>query len=368
VSVRDLRVHDTDLIVATHGRSFWVLDDMAVLRGLSPEVQAKAVHLFAPTSAVRWGNVGGRGGNGVGANPRYGVNIDYWLKEKPASALTLQILESNGTVIRSFSSAPAARPDSFGSAAADSAAKAARTVQEAEALAYAPADSLVPARAGTNRFSWDLGYPDPRRIPNSIIDDGSGDGPTAVPGEYRVRLIAGRDTLVQAFTVRPDPRVTMTAAEYQAQFDAAKSVSARITSITEAVLRMQDLQRQLDERARQAASQPYAAEVRNAATALRKKIEAVRSEIYEVYTKADQATLNYPIKLYQMFLTLNGQVLEGTNPPTKQHGEIAGDLGGKLDVQLKILQGLEDKELSEFNQLLDKLGIPNVFAPKRPIG
>jgi len=194
------------------------------------------------------------------------------------------------------------------------------------------------------------------------------DGPTAGPGEYRVRLIAGRDTLVQAFTVRPDPRLTLTAAEYQAQFDAAKAVSARITSITEAVLRMQDLQRQLDERARQAASQAYAAEVRNAASALRKKIEAVRSEIYEVYTKADQATLNYPIKLYQMFLSLNGQILEGTNPPTKQHGEIAGDLGGKLDAQLRILQGLEDKELNEFNQLLDKLGIPNVFAPKKPIG
>jgi hypothetical protein len=90
--------------------------------------------------------------------------------------------------------------------------------------------------------------------------------------------------------------------------------------------------------------------------------------VYEVYTKADQATLNYPIKLYQMFLSLNGQVLEGTAPPTKQHGEITSDLGGKLDVQLKTLQGLEDKELNEFNALLSKLGVPNVFVPKKPIG
>ncbi|MFN8715455.1 MAG: hypothetical protein ACK50C_00535, partial [Gemmatimonadaceae bacterium] len=124
----------------------------------------------------------------------------------------------------------------------------------------------------------------------------------------------------------------------------------------------------LDERARQASAQAYAKDVRDASSALLKKLEAVSAEIYEVYTKADQATLNYPIKLYQMFISLNAQVLEGTNPPTRQHGEITNDLGGKLDVQLRTLQGLEDKELSAFNALLSRLGVPNVFAPKKPIG
>jgi hypothetical protein len=88
-----------------------------------------------------------------------------------------------------------------------------------------------------------------------------------------------------------------------------------------------------------------------------------------VYTKADQATLNYPIKLYQMFVTLNGQVNEGTNPPTRQHGEILTDLSTKLNVQLNTLQKLEDNDLQQFNALLTRLGVPNVFvAPKKPIG
>jgi hypothetical protein len=141
-----------------------------------------------------------------------------------------------------------------------------------------------------------------------------------------------------------------------------------VGSITDAVQRIQDLQRQLEERARQASSQSYADTVRKAATELRKKLETVRAEVYEVYTKADQATLNYPIKLYQMFLSLNGQVLEGTNPPTAQHGDILKDLGGKLDVQLNTLQRLEDTELNAFNAMLSRYGVPNVFVPKKPIG
>ncbi len=369
VVVRDLRVHDNDLIVATHGRAFWSLDDISPLRTLADSITAKPVHLYAPSPATRWTSMGGgRGGGAAGANPRYGVSVDYWLKSAPTSPITVQFLESNGKVARTYTSEGAPKKDSTGNPAADSAAAKIRLAQRAEALSYEPADSVVHARAGANRFIWDLSYPGPKTVPGAIIDDGTTDGPVAVPGEYAVRLIVGKDTLTRPFTIKPDPRLTMTAAEYKAQFDAANAVGAHITSITETVQRIQDLQRQLDERARQATSQAYAEDVRDASSALRKKLEAVRAEIYEVYTKADQATLNYPIKLYQMFISLNSQVLEGTNPPTKQHGEITSDLGGKLDVQLKTLQGLEDKDLSEFNALLSKLGVPNVFVPKKPIG
>jgi len=228
---------------------------------------------------------------------------------------------------------------------------------------------VVHARAGANRFVWNLMYNGPKRIPGSINDDGSYEGAMAVPGDYTVRLIVGKDTLSRGFTLRPDPRVQLTAAEYTAQFEATKAVGARITSITDAVARMQDLQQQLDQRARQASSQAYADSVKTMATALRKKLESVRAEVYEVYTKADQATLNYPIKLYQMFVTLNSQVNEGTNPPTRQHGEILTDLSTKLNVQLNTLQQLEDNDLQQFNALLTRLGVPNVFvAPKKPIG
>ena len=129
-------------------------------------------------------SAGGRGGAGAGANPSFGVTVDYWLKSKPTSPITVQFLESNGTVIRTFASDAPGKKDSTGNAQADSAANAARAIQNAMQLAYAPADSVVHARAGANRFVWDLMYNGPKRIPDSINDDGSYEGAMAVPGDY----------------------------------------------------------------------------------------------------------------------------------------------------------------------------------------
>jgi hypothetical protein len=351
-------------LVATHGRAFWALDDISPLRTLADSITAKPAHLFAPAPAVRWVSTGGgRAGGAAGANPYYGVSVDYWLGQAPAKPLTLQFLDATGTVLRSFRSDAAPARDSTGVPAADSAAAAIRAQQRAPQLAYEPGTSTAPARAGSNRFVWNLMEEEPKTIPGAIVDDGSTDGPRAIPGEYRVRLLVGKDTLERPFTVKPDPRVTLAAEEYVAQRDAARTVARRITSITEAVLRVQELQQQLDQRARQAQGQPYVDSVRGAATALRGKLEGVRSELYEVYTRADQATLNYPIKLYQMFITLNDQVNEGTNPPTRQHGAVLDDLTGKLNAQLTTLRTLEEKELGAFNALLQRLGIPGVFVP-----
>ena len=369
VSVRDVRVHDNDVIVATHGRSFWSLDDISSLRTLADSVVRKPVHLFAPAPAVRWVSRGGGGGTRAGANPAFGVHVDYWLAAKPSGTITLQFVHSDGSVIRSYTSERARLPDSTGSVAGDSAAADARTRLDVEQLSYSAGTSTVPARAGANRFVWDLQYPDAKRIPRSISDLGTFAGPMAVPGDYSVRLIVAGDTLVRPFTVVPDPRTSLTNAEYRAQFRLREQVVQRISSITEAVARIEDIKGQLAERARQVGAEAYADSVKQASAELRKQLEAVRADVYEVFTKADQATLHFPVKLYQQFVTLNAQVGQGTHPPTKQHGEIYTDLSAKLDVQLSRLQALETVELRAFNALLDRLGIPGVFvAPPKPIG
>lgn len=366
VSVRDVRVHDNDVIVATHGRAFWALDDISPLRTLSDSITN--ANVFAPAPAVRWVSRGGGDGTRPGANPRFGVSVDYWLKEPPTGTVTLQFLHADGTVIRSFRSARDRAPDSTGSAAGDSAAAAARERLEEEQLSYS-ADTTVLTRAGSNRFVWDLQYPNAKRIPRSISDLGTFAGPMAIPGDYTVRLIVAGDTLTRPFTVVPDPRVTLSNAEYVAQFRLRAQVVDRISSITDAVARIEDLKSQLAVRARQTDSQPYADSVKQASTPLSTQLEAVRADVYEVYTKADQATLHFPVKLYQQFITLNAQVGQGTHPPTQQHGEIYTELSGKLDAQLARLRTLEDVDLRAFNALLDRLGIPGVFvAPPKPIG
>ena len=344
----------------------WALDDLSPLRQWADSLGGKGVHLYQPAAAIRFAAGGGRRNGPVGENPVAGAYVDFWLKEKPAAAVTLQFLDATGALIRTFVSVPA-KADSGLHPAADSAGRLARAALDADSLAYLPADSLVRARAGANRFAWNLRYSPPKTMAGAIIDDGAIDGPLAVPGRYMARLIVGKDTLSKSFDVVPDPRLKTTAAEYREQFVLAKRVSDRLTALTEGVLRAQDIQAQLDERAKQATGTAFADRVKEQGKALRGKVEGVRAELYEVYTKADQATLNFPIKLYQMWLTLNGQVLDSDTRPTDQHGAIYQDLSQKLDVQLNALSALESGELVRFNALMKETGLPEVYAARKPV-
>ena len=347
-SVRDLRVHENDIVVATHGRSFWALDDIAVIRQLHDSVTAKPLHLFQPSTAWRFaGGHGGRGGN-AGENPYDGVLVDYWVGTPPTDKLTLEFGDPRGTVVRSFSSAT--KRDSTAKAPVDS-------------MAYVASDSIVTTRPGTNRFFWNLRYPNAKEIKTVVNDMGTLAGPTVVPGDFRVRLIAGKDTLVRPFTVKLDPRVQATTADLQQTFDLGMKVRGRLGDIVDAFARIEDLQQQIDVRVTQSSEQAYAQRVKDAAKPVRDQLEVVRTELVDWFNHDDQATLHFPIKLYNMMLSLNSQVLGQDAAPTKQHGEILNELGGKVDVQLQRLQQLEATEIKKLNALLQELGLPPVFVP-----
>jgi photosystem II stability/assembly factor-like uncharacterized protein len=364
VAVRDLRVHGTDLIAATHGRSFWVIDDIAMLRQIADSVTTRATFLFQPSPAMRWFSGGGRSLT-AGQNPRGGAYVDYYFRTTPASKVTLEFRDAAGTVIRTFTS-DVAGPDTTKKSATDSIADRAREAMR-DSVVYEPADSVVSARAGTNRFVWNLRYPGAKRLKNTLIDEGTLDGPVAPPGNYSVRLIAGRDTLTRQFTVVADPRVKSTTAELAQQFALAIRVRDRISDVSDGALRIEDMQSQLDQRISQAKEQPYAKRVSDAAKPLRDKLEAIRAELYEVGCHVDQCSLDQPMKLYNMLITMNMQVQTGDYAPTRQHGEMFTDFSAKVADQLRSLQQLEDADLGAVNKLLSELQLPVVFVPpKRP--
>lgn len=383
-SVRDLRVKDNDLIVATHGRSFWAIDDLSPVRQMHDSVMAKPAHLFQPADAWRWGG-GTGGGRGTGENPLDGVLVDYWFKETPKERVTIEFLDAKGAVMRSFRSASgtssAVAKDSANpnAAAKEAAARALmpdslavvdslRRVARRDSMAFFPSDSIVQTRPGTNRFWWNLQYPQAKRIRNVINDMGSFAGPTIVPDRYRVRLIVGRDTMTRDFTVKLDPRLDATQADLAQQFDLGLKVQGRINQIGEAFARIEDLQKQIDVRVDQSGDQSYASRVKDASKPVRQQLEVVRTELVDWYNHDDQATLHFPIKLYNMMLSLNSQVLGQDAAPNKQHGEILSELGGKIDVQLQRLQQLEEKEIKALNTLLTELGLPPIYlAPKDKI-
>jgi hypothetical protein len=375
--VRDLRIHGNDLIAATHGRSMWAMDDISVLRQLSDSVRRADAHLFAPAPAVRFrGGRTTRSHEDVAPNPHCCAVFDYYFARRPRGEVKLEILDGKGSVVRSFTSKSEKDADST---RADSVRRAQQTdtsttkppeerplvgVSPAgpDTASYEPADSVVAARAGANRFVWDLRYAQPRWLKDIVVDFGTVDAPLAVPGQYTVRLTANGRTHTRSFTVAPDPRVQASQADLEAQHALAWRVREELDRVAQTARRVEAMQRQLDERVAQTKEQAYASRVADSAKALRRRLEAVRAELIEVNSQADQITLHYPIKVYNKLISLNDQVQSGDGAPAKQHGEIFDELRKEAETQYAKLRELEGKDVVAFNQMIRQLEVPAVVG------
>jgi photosystem II stability/assembly factor-like uncharacterized protein len=391
-SVRDIAVRGSDLLVATHGRSFWALDNVSPLRQLTDSVRRESAHLFTPERAIRWD--GGRSrATEVGQNPPSGVVVDYYLKEKPKGEVTLAFLDGSEKVVRSFSSsakpadtsttvvasAATARGDSVSrrdSLQKDSLQKQQRDtsaargkkrrVEAGDSLSYAPGDSIVPTRVGMNRFAWNLRYEDVRKAKEIVVDFGTTAGPMVVPGTYTARLTIAdstggpSQTYSKPFVVVNDPRVSVAPADLAAQTALWMQLRDKVKAAVDAAERIEAMQRQLDARVEQTKSQPYAARIKAAAPPLRSKLEAIRAELVEVHSHADEITLHYPVKLYNKLLTLNAQVLSGDAAPTQHIRDSFTQLAAGVDAQLAKLRALEGGDIAAFNRLVKQLDVPAI--------
>jgi hypothetical protein len=244
-SMRDLAVHDGDLIVATHGRSFWILDDIGPLRQDVAHLAHTEALLLKPATAVRVRRSTGTDtpippDEAAGRNPPTGAVIDYYLAHPSAGPLTLEVRDLDGNLVRRISSAdPAAETD------------------EERARELIPAYWIRPPTsigtgAGMHRFVWDLRYAAPRAALRGYpISAVPGDtprdplGPLAVPGEYRVRLLVGSRHWDQPLTVAPDPRVNIAAQAYSAQLQTAQRLADALDLSTAALLEARSLRAQL---------------------------------------------------------------------------------------------------------------------------
>jgi photosystem II stability/assembly factor-like uncharacterized protein len=378
--VRDLAIKDDDLIAATHGRAFWVLDGIAPLRALGADGRPGAAALnpgaalFAPPTAMRFAAGRGRTGPESGENPFTGAYIDYWLAARPNGSIKLELLDGKGAVLRTFTSPDSSKPrrDSAAVAytASDSLARftaydttgqaSQRTRIEADSATYLPADSVVQARVGLNRFVWDLRMPGVRPLKDVVNDEGTYDGPMVVPGTYAVRLTVNGRSQTQPFTVIDDPRIGATAAELAATYDYSVRTVAKVNELGDAVRRIESMQSQIDQRVAQAKGQPYAARIAAQAAPLRARLEAVRAELADVHSHADQITLHYPVKLYNQMLNVNRMAQSFETGPTTQSETVLRDMSGRIDAQLGRLRALEASDVGAFNRLLEELHVPGV--------
>ena len=386
VSVRDLVIKDNDLIAATHGRSIWILDDIAPLRQMADSVRAAAVHLVAPSVAMRLET--GRSGRRdpeSGENPFPGVNVDYWLRTAPKEGgqVKLEFVDGRGAVVRTFTSEgdASAKRDSVHVAysASDSLKRLSaydttgqssqRRRVEGDSLAYLPSDSVVHARAGLNRFVWDLRAPGVRPLKDVINDEGTTNGPVVVPGEYTVRLTADGVTRSQRFRVVDDPRMGATPEQLAAGYAFNTEVIAKLNQLGDEVRHIETMQRQITEREAAAKGSPAAARVSAAARPLRAQLEAVRASLADVHSQADQITLHYPVRPYNQLLNVNRMAQSYERGPTEQGRTVFRDLAAQVDASLARLHALEAGDVSAFNRMLEELKVPAVAVEvQKPIG
>jgi len=340
--VHGVVVKDNDLVIATHGRSFYVMDNINVLRQIGKDTTNESLVLFKPADAVR--------------SVSRGVAIDYYLKQA-ADKVTIDILDSGGKVVRSFTGTPP---------------PPAPATPEA-APAPPPDDSFRPpppqpaVKQGLNRFVWDMRYPDAKDFKGLILWAGSVRGPAAPPGAYEVRITASGPSAgsgpgqakTQPFAIVRNPKMQATDADLQEQFALASQISAKVAAANQTVLKIRDLKDQIGDRTTKAKDGKITA----AGEALGGKLTDVEGEIYQYRNRSGQDPLNFPIKLNNKLAALQSIVDSGEYKPTDQSYAVFKELSSQLDKQFSRLDSLIESDLVVFNQQLAKKKLPAV-TPK----
>jgi len=351
VPIADLVIHkrEKDLVAATQGRAFWVLDDLPLLYQLADAAKADA-YLFKPEDTYRMpgGGFGGGGrGGAVGANPPSGAVVYYHLKSKPSSEVAIEITDSAGKSIRKFSSR-----------GQESQAQAAPAGDDDGG--FRPAGPRrAPAEAGLNRFIWDLRYPDATRFPGLIMWAGATTGPRVVPGTYQVKLTVDGKTMTQSLEVKKDPRLEVTQADLAKQSDLLMKIRDKFSETSEAILQIRDTRKQIDDITNRMKDQPAIAD---AAKALKVKLTAVEEELYQTKNQSSQDPLNYPIRLNNKLAALGGVVGSSDAAPTDQSYVVYEELAGKINAQLQKLDETMRTDLPAFNKLVRDQNIPAVIV------
>jgi photosystem II stability/assembly factor-like uncharacterized protein len=304
--VHGIQVKDDDLVIGTHGRSFYILDNISALRQVNSSMTTEPLVLFDPLDAVR--------------SISRGVFVDYYLKD-PADKVTIEFLDPKGKSIRTYSSAPA--PD---------APRAAEPGEDAP-----PPAPKVTNDKGMNRFVWDMRYPNARDFPGMILWAANTRGPAAPPGRYQVRVTAGSANKTQDFVIKRNPAIAgVTDADLQAQFALAMQINERVTTANAAVIRIRSIKQQAAERAGKASDQA----VKAAAQALIDRLTEIEGEIYQHRLRSSQDPLNYPIRLNNKLAALQGVVEAGDYRPTDQALAVFKELSAELDKHLARLEAL----------------------------
>ena len=372
--VHDLAVKENDLIAATHGRSFWVLDDLTPLHQLANEVLEAPAHLMQPRATVRLRSPSpprkpssgkqyglslgadvtyteevGPAGEKVrhfldaGENPPQGVIFTYHLKEKPENEVTLTLSDNEGGLIKVFTS----------------------QVTDAETSNDA-VEPRLSVEAGLNRFVWDMRYPNAEKAPGDKAMEDVVTGPLAPPGNYQVSLsVDGREE-TKSFPIVKDPRVQASQADFDAQFELHLAIRDKLSETHEAINELRNIRRQVEEWEQRSASHTTADAVPSLAGAIKQKLGSMESELVETEYKGERDRLHLPVKLNRQLAELVPVVASADFAPPQQVHDVFRELSSRIDAQLGLLDEVAQQDVTEFINLVHDLEIPAIIPSAAP--
>jgi photosystem II stability/assembly factor-like uncharacterized protein len=398
VPITDLAVVGNDLVVATQGRAFWILDDLTPLRRWQPAMAASAVVLLPPLPAVLGDGAAldaeGAARARLGQDPPPGLVIYAWLAAEPraADAVSIEIL-SGGKVIRTLpgpkagaAAAPgaAARPGGAGgglggtlggtsgggtggAGGGTAAGAASRAAAESAAGGAAEdeetAPTLAPPRAGWNRYVWDLRMDEPKLIvPKAIFDDWPPVGVLVAPGAYTVRLRVGAQTFEQEARVLPSPLVAASGDDLERQARLLAALHQRLAETHDLVRRIRDVESQLHDLGERAARLGKADALAAASRQLTAKLDGVAEKLWNPELQADEDSLVYTPRLDFQFASLAGVAATAAARPTAAEERRFADLDAQLGALRDQLRAILERDLAAFNRAAEAQGLPPVLA------
>jgi photosystem II stability/assembly factor-like uncharacterized protein len=332
VPVTDLTIKDNNLVVATQGRAFWVLDDLGLLQQFNADSLQPRLHIFAVEDAWRFGGGGGRrfrdrAISNAGQNPPAGVVIHYWLKDAPDSPkVSITVFDKQHLPIRTF-----------------------RTGSK-------EADTKLECHSGMNAFVWDMLYAPTVKVPGMLLWTGGAGTPMAAPGRYTARIRYNHDSADVPFVIRADPNFALTEADYDDQVGFLLQVRDKYNAVQNAILQIRSIRGQLQ--ALNGRLDSTGKPVRKLSDSIIHQLTAVEESLYQTKSKSDEDMLNFPIRVNDKLSGLYGFAAGGNTVPSKQAREVFAALSAKADVQLDRLKAIIRDQLSALNKLVYEHQVP----------
>ncbi|MDC0651995.1 glycosyl hydrolase [Flavobacteriaceae bacterium] len=323
VPITDLAIKNDNLIAATQGRSFWMIDDLTPLHQLSSNLVKEDVILFKPQDSYRMGGGNGRISKIAGTNHPGGVAINFFIKEKEANnPISLQIFDSNNKLIKAFSTKPNKNKK----------------------------EETLKLENGNNIFYWDMMYPGAEKVKGMILWWASLNGPMALPGNYKVTLTMGEISKSQNFTILKNPVSETSIADATAQFNFINDINAKVTEIHKALKNVKKVRAQVKALKKSIKENEKHAGLLTYADNLLKEMTSIEETLYQTKSKSNQDPLNFPIRLNNKLAHLNSLTRIGSYAPTQQAIDFKNEINKKIDQELAKLYDLFDNKVKVLNQ------------------